>query len=176
MNIFFTSDTHFYHNNIIKYCPNSRGQFSNVEEMNEAIITTWNDKVKNNDIVYHLGDFAFANIENAINIAKQLNRKELRLIIGNHDTKLLKNEDFCKQFSWIKIYNEEKILGENFVMMHFPIASWHRKNYGAIMLHGHCHGTPSNVSGRIKDVGWDTNQNIYNIIEIIDEMKVIPFL
>lgn len=55
MNIFFTSDTHFGHNNIIKL---SNRPFSSVEEMNEGLIERWNDVVGAEDIVYHLGDFS----------------------------------------------------------------------------------------------------------------------
>ncbi len=172
---FFTSDTHFNHKRIIQYCSDTR-PFSCMEEMNETMIDIWNKKVNSNDIVYHLGDIGFGDINEINTIFDRLNGKDFRLVVGNHDTKFLKNVDFCKKFSDIRIYNEEKLFGENIVMMHYPIASWHRKNYGAIMLHGHCHGNPTNVSGRIKDVGWDTFQNLYDIEEIIEEMKIIPFL
>ena len=56
--IWFTSDTHFFHNNIIDYC---KRPFVNAEEMNEYIIKQWNSVVKPQDEVYHLGDFAFGN-------------------------------------------------------------------------------------------------------------------
>lgn len=56
MNIFVTSDTHFNHKNIIKYC---NRPFKDVEEMNEAIINNWNNLVTNDDVIYHLGDFGF---------------------------------------------------------------------------------------------------------------------
>lgn len=175
MSIFYVADTHFFHQNILKYCSETR-PYSCIDEMNETMIDVWNKKVKPNDIVYHLGDVGFGDVNKINNIFDRLNGKEFRLLVGNHDTKFLKNEDFCKKFSDIRVYNEEKLFGENVVMMHYPIASWHRKNYGAIMLHGHCHGTPTNVYGRIKDVGWDTLQNIYDLEEIIEEMKIIPFL
>ena len=53
----FTSDTHFGHNNIIKFC---KRPWKTTEEMNEALIERWNSVVKPDDIVFHLGDFAFA--------------------------------------------------------------------------------------------------------------------
>jgi calcineurin-like phosphoesterase family protein len=55
MTIFFTSDTHFNHKNIIKLC---NRPFTSIEEMNEKIIENWNNIVKPEDIVWHLGDFA----------------------------------------------------------------------------------------------------------------------
>ena len=54
--IFFTSDTHFWHVNIIKYC---NRPFETIEEMNETIIEKWNSKISKDDIVFNLGDFAF---------------------------------------------------------------------------------------------------------------------
>ena len=51
--IFFTSDTHFFHNNIIKY---TNRPFKNVNEMNEELIKRWNSVVPKDGIVFHLGD------------------------------------------------------------------------------------------------------------------------
>ena len=51
--IFFTSDHHFYHTNIIKYC---QRPFQSVEEMNEVMVERWNAVVGKNDTVYYLGD------------------------------------------------------------------------------------------------------------------------
>ena len=56
--IWFTSDTHFRHANIIKF---SGRPFANVEEMNEELIRRWNEAVPDNGIVFHLGDFCCGN-------------------------------------------------------------------------------------------------------------------
>lgn len=82
MKIFFTSDTHFGHANIIKYC---NRPFASVEEMNEGIIQKWNAVVSPGDVVYHLGDFAMGHKDN-VNIRKRLNGKVI-LVKGNHDKK-----------------------------------------------------------------------------------------
>ena len=58
MNVWWTSDTHFSHANIIKYC---KRPFKSVEEMNEVLVKKWNDRVKPGDLVYFLGDFCFKN-------------------------------------------------------------------------------------------------------------------
>ena len=52
--LFFTSDTHFNHTNILQYC---NRPFKIVDQMNETIITNWNNVVEPDDIVFHLGDF-----------------------------------------------------------------------------------------------------------------------
>ena len=51
--VFFTSDTHFYHGNIIRFC---NRPFKDVEMMNETIIANWNNTIGQDDIVFHLGD------------------------------------------------------------------------------------------------------------------------
>ena len=58
MNTFFTSDTHFGHNNIIEYC---KRPYTSVEEMDAALEKNWNEVVKPDDLVYHLGDLAIDN-------------------------------------------------------------------------------------------------------------------
>jgi calcineurin-like phosphoesterase family protein len=90
MKIFFTSDTHFGHANI-KYC---NRPFKNLDEMNNRIITNWNNRVKKEDIVFHLGDFAFKNSNEIrgegvkLNADYWLSKLNGKIIIlkGNHDS------------------------------------------------------------------------------------------
>ena len=81
MKVFIISDTHFGHENIIKYC---NRPFSSVEEMDEKMIKNWNETVSNNDVVLHLGDFGLGKKEYIASIVKRLNGKKI-LIMGNHD-------------------------------------------------------------------------------------------
>jgi calcineurin-like phosphoesterase family protein len=78
--IFFTSDTHFGHQNILKYCLRP---YSSIEEMQEALITNWNSRVSNDDTVYHLGDFSFHE-RYVESIVPRLNGTKI-LLLGNHD-------------------------------------------------------------------------------------------
>ena len=78
VNLFFTSDTHFWHSNIIKYC---NRPFMDIEEMNEEIIKRWNDKIEKDDLVFHLGDFAFCGPSQYKTLLERLNgKKNLRSI------------------------------------------------------------------------------------------------
>ena len=70
MKTFLTSDNHFSHYNIIRYC---NRPFSSVEEMNQTMISRWNAKVSPGDIVIHLGDFALASKNEIGQIRNQLN-------------------------------------------------------------------------------------------------------
>ena len=81
MTVFFTSDTHLGHKNII---PLANRPFSSVEEMNETIISRWNYMVRPTDTVYHLGDVALGTIAESLPLVKRLNGRKM-LIIGNHD-------------------------------------------------------------------------------------------
>ena len=91
MNIWFTSDLHLGHGNIIKYC---NRPFKDIEHMNKALIDNWNSRVKLNDVVFHVGDFCFKNLSrgksgegiglSAIEYERMLNGKIIH-IKGNHD-------------------------------------------------------------------------------------------
>lgn len=90
MTTWFTSDTHFGHANIIKYC---NRPFKDVEEMNAEMIRRWNARVKSDDTVYHLGDFAFVSPVRAKSICEQLNGIK-HIIKGNHDRGLKQLEGY----------------------------------------------------------------------------------
>ena len=140
--IFFTSDTHFCHQQTFLWEP--RG-FTNVEEMNETIVEHWNSVVKPNDEVYHLGDIALNNIDVAISYINRLNGT-IRWIIGNHDTekKIDKIIDNCPNvwhYGWAYCfkYNKE----QSIYMSHYPTltANFDEKKFSrhVLALHGHTH-------------------------------------
>jgi calcineurin-like phosphoesterase family protein len=77
---YFTSDHHFWHENIIRYC---QRPFATVEEMNERMIKAWNAVAGQGDVVYYLGDFAMAFRPVEAYLQRLLGEKHL--ILGNHD-------------------------------------------------------------------------------------------
>ena len=79
--LFFTSDSHFNHENIIRFC---KRPFKDTKEMDEALINNWNNVVGQDDTVFHLGDFAFGGSELWNGVLNQLNGHKI-LIVGNHD-------------------------------------------------------------------------------------------
>ena len=81
MRTFFTSDTHYGHKNIIKYCGRP---FIDIYKMNAEMIRRWNEAVRPEDAVFHLGDFALCGFDDARAILKQLNGRKY-LVRGNHD-------------------------------------------------------------------------------------------
>jgi len=170
-NIFFTSDTHFYHRNILEYC---NRPFSTVDEMNEALIANWNQTVGANDIVYHLGDFTLTTRVDLVDgILARLNGKII-LVKGNHDKWLRKFDQLQNQskIEWVRQYNKENfhINGENYeiVMMHYPMLSWDGSYRGSIQIHGHAHGSNDhlNVGTKRIDVGVDATNMFLKPISV----------
>jgi len=155
MKTWITSDIHFYHANILKFCHATRPYYD-VEEMNQKIVESWNSMIDQYDTVYILGDVAFANAYDASKIVNRCNGNKI-LVKGNHDTKLLQEPLFTNCFESIHDYLEVGYNGHRLVLFHFPIWEWDRMYHGAVHFHGHCHARPTGIPGRILDVSMDGN-------------------
>ncbi len=133
-NIFFISDTHFGHANMLKflnYDGTRMRPFDSIEELDELMIQNWNDMVKATDKIYHLGDVCFRS-GNADQILQRLNGDKI-LVKGNHDRFQLGK--YAKYFRDIR--GTFHIDG-NYLLGHFPI---HPDSKGRFIrqLHGHTH-------------------------------------
>ena len=127
MAIYFTSDTHFNHSNILTYCSRP---WKTVEEMNEGLIKNWNEVVKPEDVVYHLGDFAMGNRKLIPDILARLNGR-IVLVRGNHDfSKSL--EYFPEVYPSLQLEEE----GHRFELAHNP---GHLQQDLEFALCGHVH-------------------------------------
>ena len=143
---FFTSDTHFGHANIIKYCARP---FASTEEMDKVLIENWNKKVPKDGIVYHLGDFAWGSINYWEKIREQLNG-EIILIYGNHDEKYLNNKLMYKLFKEVTPQKKIWINKIPIYMNHYPFLCFggSYKGLGATwQLFGHVHSNPRSEEG-----------------------------
>lgn len=148
--MWFVSDMHFGHTNIISYCGRP---YHSVEEMNEALVKNWNKAVDKHDTVYHLGDWAF----NDYHHISRLNG-DIYSIPGNHDHEHDKKilpflpNGFCDEVVYLKVSKEAR-----YVLCHYPFASW-RREY-RFHLHGHTHGTALPDKPRFRlDVGIDATK------------------
>ena len=130
---FFTSDQHFGHFNIIRLCSRP---FGTVEEMDEALLSKWNAKVKADDIVYILGDLFFraAKVEP---ILKALNGRK-HLIVGNHDHTWMKGVATSDYFASVQTLKEVEIDGMVLTLCHYPMLSYPQARRG-YMVYGHIH-------------------------------------
>jgi len=134
--IYFTSDLHFGHANIIRY---ENRPFSSTDEMDRALVARWNARVKPEDTVYILGDVSWYGADKTVGILKSLNGKKV-LIRGNHDDYWL-NGDNLRLFEAVYDYREIKVGGRPVVLSHYPIPFYNRQHKGAVMLYGHVHTT-----------------------------------
>lgn len=148
-NIFFTSDTHFNHANIIKYCMRP---FADKDEMNEALINNWNSVVKENDIVFHLGDFMFGNMNRFWDFRSRLNGK-IYLIHGNHDYELMDKVNVDDGFEIVTSQLNVVVNGQKIYLNHFPLLTFDGiyKEKPSWQLFGHVHSN-KNIPGTSADV------------------------
>jgi calcineurin-like phosphoesterase family protein len=128
-NVWFSSDHHFFHKNILVYQPVSR-PFATLEEMHEIMIERWNNLIKRFDKVYHLGDFAFGRAN--ISIAARLNGNK-RLILGNHDAYPM--EEYAKYFKSI----HGALHWNDCVLTHIPVHTSELEHRSKYNIHGHKH-------------------------------------
>ena len=175
MKTFVTSDLHFSHGNILKFCAETR-QYDNVDHMNKEMINEWNFTVSTGDLTYIIGDVAFCNAEKAVQILRSLNGRKI-LVSGNHDVKLLKDKKFRECFDEIHNYHEIIWAGTLVCMFHYPIYDHNQASRGSIMLHGHRHGNPHNIPGRIMDVGMDaTGKVVVSLDDIVQKMQSVQHM
>lgn len=129
----FISDTHFFHENIIKFCDRP---FHSADDMNEKMIKNWNSVVGKTDYVYHLGDvFIGGNDKERAEVLYALNGN-LRLIVGNHDEALLMSPLLHKRFAKAMYWKGFK--ENNFTATHVPHQLDRLRN-GEFNVHGHIH-------------------------------------
>jgi calcineurin-like phosphoesterase family protein len=163
-----TSDLHFGHINIMKYCHLSRGHFTDIDHMNESLVNTINAMVMPNDVLIILGDIAFCSPQKAIDYLKRISCKK-RIVWGNHDKKLRnsneyvayrKTGDIISDGDYLELTHKVQEKNYKLVMSHFPFRSWNGAGGGSIQLHGHVHSTESNKltpGMRQLDIGVDGN-------------------
>lgn len=167
--IYFTSDTHYHHSNVIKH---SNRPFNNVEEMNETLINNWNSVVKNEDEVWHLGDFSFGNQDKTREIFNRLNGR-INIVFGNHDQILKKTKfNLSDYLESHQDYKELKINNQLYILMHYPLLTWNKGHYGSYMLHGHSHGSLNHLNTDIPrlDVGVDCHNYIPISLDQVNEI------
>lgn len=143
--IYFTSDLHLGHKNIIEYC---KRPFTSLDEMHETLIRNWNRQVADKDWVWILGDLVFGKKEFAKPLIQQLSGRKM-LILGNHDR-------HSKKFYYdlgFEFVGSDWDMADGTHLSHFPpFKAWEYS--GNLWLHGHCHGRPTGIQHAI-DVGVD---------------------
>ena len=161
--IYFTSDLHFCHTNILKYQESTR-PYTTTEEMNEDIIKKWNSAAKHSDEIYLLGDVSMGHKAEARDLTSRL-KGRIHLIRGNHDHWSRVQEE--ELFASANDYKVLKYQGERLVLFHYPIEEWDRCYYGDMHLHGHTHGNLERKLPNRFDMGWDIHHRLVPIDEVL---------
>ncbi|MDH9219775.1 metallophosphoesterase [Moraxella lacunata] len=183
--IYFTSDWHFSHKNIVKFCPTFRTAFDNIDDMDNELIERWNATVRPDDVVYNLGDVSFSHdlkmIEKTLS---QLNGKH-HLILGNHDGLIARHQErFLKAIKkdgnpmlssvqdYLKLTLRE--LKRTLILFHYPIDEWDGCHKGYYHLHGHIHDRMAKIKGKILNVGYDLHGRFLTLDDIDEFLKELP--
>jgi calcineurin-like phosphoesterase family protein len=177
--IFVTSDTHFNHKNITgpKVSTWSQGfrGFDTIEQMNECMIGHINSVVGPEDVLWHVGDFAFGNVKEFPRFREAIKCNNIHLLYGNHDHQIRKDGMLRALFSSCGNYKQFSYNKHRFVLMHYPLHVWDGHQHGAIHLHGHCHGNLPPTERKREDVGIDCQpvpQTLDFYIDLTQKKKV----
>jgi len=148
--VFLVSDTHFGHSGVCRFTRNDGvtklRPWNNPDEMDEAMVKLWNERVRPTDKVYHLGDVVIN--RKALKIMHRLNGDKV-LIRGNHD--IFKDEDYRQHFRELRAYH----VMNGMILSHIPI---HEESLGrfGVNIHGHLH------SNRVMKMGLRSERIIDN--------------
>ena len=131
--VFLVSDTHFGHTGVCRFTRNDGvtklRPWDSAEEMDEAMVKAWNERVKPTDKVYHLGDVVIN--RRALAIMRRLNGDKV-LIRGNHD--IFKDEDYRAHFRELRAYH----VMNGLILSHIPVHEASLGRFGC-NIHGHLH-------------------------------------
>jgi calcineurin-like phosphoesterase family protein len=192
-NIWFTSDPHYMHRNIAGPKVSKWGggyrDFDDEKIMSDHIVKVWNETVKEDDVLYCLGDWSFGGIDNIWNFRKQLNVKIIHFIIGNHDEKIIENKVLPNCFYQIDHQGNHYLTSDktdrsvhakdlfetvqtvlnvshgkhNFFLSHYSHRVWEANHHGVIHLYGHSHDSIDKNGehwGKSMDVGIDAAKRL----------------
>lgn len=189
MNTWFTSDHHFGHRNILRYC---QRPFADVESMNEALIGRWNARVGDDDAVYHLGDFTLAGRGLARAMFARLRGRIYVLgLPWHHDRGWVPRTPGPSDYVGasgvpVEILPPLVVLripardggGRRLpvTLSHYPMAEWEAAHHGGWHLHGHSHGNHRGPNKKL-DVGVDCHDfapiHLDEVGTILDGVEVL---
>jgi calcineurin-like phosphoesterase family protein len=131
--VFLVSDTHFGHAGVCRFTRNDGvtklRPWTDADEMDEAMVKAWNERVRPNDKVYHLGDVVIN--RRALKTLARLNGDKV-LIRGNHD--IFPDVEYREYFRELRAYH----VMNGMILSHIPIHPESLGRFG-VNIHGHLH-------------------------------------
>jgi calcineurin-like phosphoesterase family protein len=134
--VFLVSDTHFGHAGVCKFTHPDDPEvklrpWDDADEMDEEMIRRWNDRVRPNDKVYHLGDVVIN--RKALKTLSRLNGDKV-LIRGNHD--IFRDDEYREYFRELRAYH----VMNGLILSHIPVHEASLGRFGC-NIHGHLHAS-----------------------------------
>lgn len=174
--VFAISDLHYAHKNICRGCSSwgdgGTRDFNTLDEMNFAIVNSINQTIKEDDVLFHLGDWAFGGRENIKKLRDQIRCRTIYQILGNHDHHIEKPE-FASLFTktWGTVeepqYVTIKVGRYKYILGHYKMAVWYKSHHEIRHLWGHSHSSyPDNPNEFSFDIGWDIWRKPLSFVEI----------
>lgn len=157
--IWFTSDEHIGHHNIVRFC---KRPYADLTEMHTMLELDHNRRVMRGDDVYHIGDMFWRTfgVQNAISYMNRLNGRH-HYILGNHEELIEESEELRKCFAGIYPRNQiypEGAPKKGIVLDHYAGRVWHDSDKGSWQLYGHSHADLPEIDPLLAmDVGVDAN-------------------
>ena len=174
--VFLVSDTHFGHAGVCRFTRadgvTKLRPWDDAQEMDEAMIAAWNERVKPNDKVYHLGDCVIN--RRAMPTLARLNGDKV-LIRGNHD--IFRDDEYRQYFRELRAYH----VMNGLILSHIPIHEASLGRFGCC-VHGHLHANrvmkPRGVDARTGEVLYrdEIDPRYYNVsVEQLPDFAPILF-
>lgn len=143
--IWYISDTHFGHANMLTFKREDGTplrDFASVEEMDELMIQRWNEVVRPQDHIWHLGDLTMLREKQIRRISRSIMARlngHKRLILGNHD-----HGDPAWYAEWFEKVRGSNRVDRTLLFSHYPV---HPDSLptGVFNIHGHMHDKPSTL-------------------------------
>ena len=145
MSIFYISDLHFGHQNVLKF---DHRPYADTDEMDHDMIRKWNDRVGKDDDVYVVGDFAFRSGHDPAWYLQQLSGHK-HLIVGNHDGKMLKNKNAMRYWETVDNLTNIQDGDKSIILCHFPILEWNQMRHWHLLVYGHIHANTEDDTYKI---------------------------
>jgi len=151
--VFLTSDTHFGHAGVCKFTESDGvtkiRPWTDPDEMDEEMIKRWNDRVRPNDKVYHLGDVVIN--RKSLSTLHRLNGDKV-LIRGNHD--IFRDDEYRRYFRELRAYH----VMNGMILSHIPLHEASLGRFG-VNIHGHLH---SNRVKKARGIDATTGKTLYS--------------
>ena len=178
--IYFTSDLHLFHANILRFC---NRPFADVEDMNKTLINNIKNTLQPNDSLYFLGDIGFNHGCIKTVFKDILYGYDIKFILGGHDRQMT---DLIETY----FENEGPVCERTFqyqgkdypiTMSHYPMVTFNKSHYGSWNLYGHHHSKHQDdiinkmCPGKRMNVGVDLNNFMpVSLAMVVEHMKSMP--